>query len=48
MFNVTRNVLAQYSILTFVFISVLSSFLGVGVSQKITDYLIKSHIEIYP
>lgn len=43
-----RNVLAQYSLLTFAIILILAVLLGLVLSRNVTDYLIRSHLNLYP
>jgi len=42
------NIILQYSITTFLFISAVSVALGITLARQITDYQLRSHIRLFP
>lgn len=43
-----RNVIAQYTIITLVVIAVISVVLGIVITRRIEDHVLKSHVSMFP
>ncbi|HWR73788.1 MAG TPA: HD domain-containing phosphohydrolase [Nitrospirota bacterium] len=43
-----RNVIAQYTIITLVVIVVISAVLGIVITRRIEDHVLKSHVSMFP
>lgn len=43
-----KNVIAQYTLITLVVIAVISAVLGIVITRRIEDHVLKSHVSMFP